>query len=164
VERAGYLYRKLLLLQSVVPASEDDDAAAVLTDAGRDGRALRAAVREVLDDLIAYVRPLTDVPHPISEWRPGDGSDDERWRALTDIERRDVLSLASAYESLIAWCEGQEGRCAELVDQSDVPRRIRRLRPGTSETSDYLEAERARIARFRRDMAFLERRRIAESA
>ena len=81
---------------------------------------------------------------------------------MTDIERRDVLSLASAYESLIAGWEGQEGRCADLMDQSDVPRRIRRLRPGT--TSDYLEAERARIARFRRDMAFLERRRIAESA
>ena len=43
----------------------------LLTDAGRDGRGLRAVVREVLDDLIAYVRPLTHVPHPISRLAPG---------------------------------------------------------------------------------------------
>jgi hypothetical protein len=138
-ERAGLMYRRLLLLQRLFPVPHDvgrrghDDTA--------EEPALDAAVGEVIGELTGHARALTSVPFPLSEWRPGDGPDDERWRALTEIERREVLSLLAGYDSLIAWGE-------------DMAR-------GQRDALEYLRAERARVGRFRQDMGFLERRRAA---
>src|SRR5258705_11929867 len=76
-------------------------------DAGDRGRnaALCTAIRDVLDELAEHARILTMVPLPLNEWRPGDGPQDERWRALTELERREVLSMVSGYANLISWNE-----------------------------------------------------------
>ncbi len=79
---------------------------------------------------------------PISEWQPGDGPDDERWLALTELERREVTSMVTGYESLIAWGEAHANGHGR-------------------EATDYLKAERTRLGRFRQEMGFLERRRSA---
>src|SRR5262249_58472701 len=105
-ERAEQLYRRLLLLQRLFrTASADDDAEWM--DAGDKGPSvtLCAAIRDVLDEVAEHARILTLIPLPLNEWRPGDGPQDERWRALTELERREVLSIASGYENLIAWSE-----------------------------------------------------------
>ena len=109
---------------------------------------LGEAICELVDELTEHARVLTSIPSPISEWQPGDGPDDERWRGLTEIERREVLAIVSGYENLIGWGE-------------EIARR-----PGMSpqkihEACEYLRAERARIERFRQEMGFLERRRFA---
>ena len=102
--------------------------------------ALCAAVSEILDELTEHAEILTSIPFPISEWQSGDESDDERWRALTELERREVSSMVSGYEGLITWSESSaSGR----------------------EATDYLKAERTRLGRFREEMGFLERRRNA---
>lgn len=139
-ERAARMYRRLLLLQRQfqLPRGADDVEWLGTDDRGRD-LALYAAVREVLDELTEHARVLTSIPFPISEWQPGDGPDDERWRALTEVERREVLSMISGYDNLISW--GEQVAQGEAIDD--------------------LKAERARIGRFRQDMGFLARRRIA---
>jgi hypothetical protein len=96
------------------------------------------AVSELLDELTEHAEILTSIPFPISEWQRGDGPDDERWRALTELERREVASMVAGYESLIAWGESSAR---------------------SREATDYLKAERARLGRFRQEMGFLERRR-----
>lgn len=97
-------------------------------------------MREVLNQLAEDARVLTTVPLPIGNWRPGDGADDERWRALTEIERREIASLLTGYETLIALIEHEPFR-------------------NTADARETLQAERARLARFRQDMGFLDRRR-----
>jgi len=100
--------------------------------------ALSAAVSEILDELTEHAELLTTIPFPISEWQRGDGPDDERWRALTELERREVASMVSGYEGLITWSESSaRGR----------------------EATDFLKGERTRLGRFRQEMGFLERRR-----
>jgi hypothetical protein len=145
-ERAGQLYRRLLLLQRLFRAASADDEADWM-DASDKGRniALCAAIRDVLDELTEHARVLTLIPVPLNEWRLGDGSQDERWRALTDLERREVLSLMSGYESLISWSEG-------IVQGRNQSQEMR-------EAPEFLKAERTRLDRFRGDMSFLERRR-----
>jgi hypothetical protein len=162
-ERAAYLYRRLLLLQRLFEPIEGTDtvdwfAAADETEA----LALRAGIRELLDDLGRQARVLTTVPSPLREWRPGDGPDDERWRALTEVERREVLSLVSSYEALIAWVEGQSGQHGD-ADGSDLVVAIRKPPRDARGTTEYLRSERARLTRFRQDMGFLDRRRAAET-
>ena len=95
-ERAGQLYRRLLLVQRLFRSASPDDEADWM-DAGEKGPALRAAVCDVLDELVDHAQVLTSVPLPISEWRPGDGPQDDRWRALTELERREMLSIISGY-------------------------------------------------------------------
>src|SRR5262245_27018640 len=119
-DRAEYLYRKLVLLQHVFQPTDENDSVAWLNDGDAASSALRAAIREELDDLAEQALVLTKTPHPIREWRPGDGADDERWRALTDIERREVLSLASAYENLVARCETQQPEPDERANPTDL--------------------------------------------
>jgi len=160
-ERAGRVYRRLLLLQGLFHPVPDGDIEP--SEAADGPRELEAAVREVIDELTDHARILTTIPFPLSEWRPGDARDDERWRALTEVERREVLSLVSGYENLIAWAEEQTREDLELAALVEVggaavagpatlsPQRVR-------EAVDYLRAERARIRRFRQDMAFLNRR------
>jgi hypothetical protein len=169
VQRAAYLYRHLLLLQRLFQGTDEGDAADWLLAAEEaEAAACCVGIREELDDLKEQARILTTVPFPIREWRPGDASDDERWRALSQIERREVLSLASAYENLITWAEGQAFPRAEPAERTELraldalasPRVPRD--PG--EMIEFLRAERARVQRFRQEMAFLDRRRVAESA
>ena len=138
-ERAGRMYRQLLILQRLFYRSrEADDVEWVAAgDRSRDV-ALCAAVSEILDELTDHAEILTTMPFPISEWQPGDGPDDERWRALTELERREVASMVSGYEGLIAWSESSARE---------------------REATDYLKAERTRLGRFREEMGFLERRR-----
>jgi hypothetical protein len=170
VQRAGYLYRQLLLLQRVFRGADETNSVEWFTGSDDvDAPALCTAVQEVLDDLVEQARVLTTVPFPLKEWRVGDGPNDERWRALTEVERREIMSLLAAYETLITWADGQSlqpidvPELHETMNAEVVMVRRRPLRD-VNEVGDYLKAERARIARFRRDMAFLERRQIAESA
>jgi len=140
-ERAGRMYRQLLILQRLFCRSrEADDVEWIAAgDHSRDV-ALCAAVSEILDELTVHAEILTTIPFPLSEWQAGDGPDDERWRALTELERREVASMVSGYEGLIVWSESSaRGR----------------------EATDYLKAERTRLGRFREEMGFLERRRNA---
>jgi len=163
-ERAHRMYRRLLLLQHLFHPSRDDDGYAL--ESGDRGRnlALGAAVREVLDELTEHARVLTSVPFPISEWRPGDSADDERWRALSDVERRELLSLVSGYDSLITWAEeitrGQV-EIAALVETSPTNLSERAMRSSpqlTRDATEYLKAERARLGRFGQEMRFLKGR------
>jgi hypothetical protein len=148
-ERVGRMHRRLLLLQQLFDAPEKTEGVEWL-DSGDESRdlTLSAAIREVVDELTEHARVLTSIPSPISDWQPGDGPDDERWRGLTEIERRDVLAIVAGYENLITWSE-------EMARRSSLPPQK------LHEALDYLRAERARAGRFRQEMGFLERRRIA---
>lgn len=147
-ERASYVYRRLVLLQRLFQVSNENENADWL-DAGDAARslALCSGILEVLDDLAEQARVLTTVPFPLKEWRPGDRPDDERWRALTEVERREVQSLVSGYEDLITWCEA-------LSESAHNPQNA----------IDRLKSERVRIVRFRQEVGFLERRSISEIA
>jgi hypothetical protein len=75
-----------------------------------------------------------------------------------------VLALVSGYESLIDWCEAMARQTPDLVEAGELGRgggvRWSRTPPlDPHEVTEYLKAERARLARFRQDMGFLERRR-----
>jgi hypothetical protein len=150
VQRAGYLYRHLLLIRRLFQQPDENDTVEFAGDTEAEVQALRGGIREVLDELTEQARVITTVPFPLREWHPGDGPDDERWRALSEVERREMLSLVSAYEDLITWAEGQ------------THPRFERIARDQNQESEYLRAERARVARFRQDMAFLDRRRNAE--
>ena len=162
-DRVGRIHRRLLLLQQMFqPPRDDDDPLDVVDRAGHP--ALSAAVREVLDELTEHARVLASVPFPISEWRPGDTRDDERWRALTEVERREVLSLVAGYDTLIGWAEQMASgqmELASLIEVSGGPLANQRLSlspVSAHEATDYLKAERARVTRFRQEMRFLNRR------
>ena len=168
IQRTGYLYRRLLLLQRLFQASyEGDDAEWLGTGDEAKDLTLCVSIREVLDDLTEQARVLTTIPLPLRDWRPGDGPDDERWRALTEVERREILSLVSGYEALITWSEGLACHGFDPAERTepDEDAVIHSRKPQRSSlgASDYLKDERARIARFRQEMGFLERRRILES-
>lgn len=166
-ERAGYLYRHLVLLRRLFRGVDEEESLDPAAREGPDGLTLLAAVRDVLDDLAGQAKVLTSVPFPLREWRPGDTADDERWRALTEIERRQVLSLVGGYENLVAWAEAHTAdgqRPAARGDDStsaDFLDTVRRAREQT-DPAEFLRLERTRLAQFRRDMRFLERRRAAD--
>jgi hypothetical protein len=169
-ERADHLYRRLLLLQRVFPDSREVDPESVEwlgTGDGTQAMALCSAIREVLDELIGHAKALTAVPLPLSEWRPGDRSDDERWRALTELERREVMSLLSSYENLVSWVEGVTRRAPAFAGPDSNPWGIDIHPPEppkeTREGVEYLKAERARIDRFRHEMGFLDKRRNGDT-
>jgi hypothetical protein len=167
-ERASYVYRKLLLLQRLFQVSTENENADWI-DAGDQTRNLElcSGILEVLDDIAEQARVLTTVPLPLPEWRPGDRADDERWRAFSEIERRELLSLLSSYADLITWCEAEivsgdslEGR----GDEGGASVAVSRQSPRRQEAVDHLKAERARLARFRQEAGFLDRRSIPEIA
>src|SRR5262245_58556563 len=119
-ERAGRMYRRLLLLQRLFqPPREGEDEPLGTDDAARD-MAVGAAVREVLDELTEHARLLTTIPFPLCEWRPGDPGDDERWRALTEVERREIVSLVAGYDDLITWAENMTSEEMELAALVEV--------------------------------------------
>ena len=148
-DRVGRMHRRLLLLQRIFQSPHDTKIAELL-EAGNEHAdpGLSAAIRELIDELIEHARVLTSIPAPISDWHPGDTSDDERWRGLTEIERREVLAIVSGYENLIVWGE-------EFARRPGLPPQK------INEAFEFLRAERARLGRFRQEMGFLERRRIA---
>jgi hypothetical protein len=170
-ERADHLYRRLLLLQRVFPDSREvdpEDVEWLSTGDGTQSMALCSAIREVLDELIGHAKALTAVPLPLSEWRPGDKSDDERWRALTELERREVMSLLSSYENLVSWVEGVTRRAPAFAGPGELnpwgidihaTEPLKEAREGV----EYVKAERARIERFRHEMGFLDRRRNGDT-
>ena len=163
-ERANRMYRRLLLLQHLFQPPRDDGIDGLESDDRGRNLALGAAVREVLDELTEHARLLTSIPFPISEWRPGDTRDDERWRALTEVERREMLSLVSGYDDLITWAEEMTGGHVELAaliesgSTSMASQRGSRLPPSSRDATEYLKAERTRVSRFRQEMRFLNRR------
>jgi hypothetical protein len=167
-ERAGRMYRQLLLLQRLFQRSqESDDVEWLGSGGGARDLALCAAVREVIDELAVHAEVLVSIPFPVSEWRPGDGSDDDRWRAVTEIERRSVVSMLAAYDNLITWSEQMVGVPAEVIAWPDPAcaadgqaRKLPEVWQKLRETTEYLNAERMRVARFRQEMAFLEKRRV----
>ena len=168
VQRTCYLYRRLLLLQRLFQASYvSDDAEWLGTGDEAKDLTLCDSIREVLDELTDQAKVLTMIPLPLRDWRPGDGPDDERWRALTEVERREVLSMVSGYEALITWSEGLlcHGFDAAERTEPDGDAAIHSRKPPRHPlgASESLKDERARIARFRQEMGFLERRRILET-
>jgi len=170
-ERAAHVHRRLVLLQRVFqPSQETTDLECLGAASKADDPALSAGIRELLDELIDHVKALSTIPFPLSEWRPGDGSNDERWRALTEIERREVLALVSGYESLISWGETVMRSEASVVHAGGWSgSRPVVLMPGASSRemgslTDELKAARARVDRFRNEMHFLERRQIRPDA
>jgi hypothetical protein len=148
-DRVGRMHRRLLLLQRLFHAPRTPDTADLLDlgDEAADPN-LAVAIRELVDELAEQARILTSIPSPIGDWHPGDAPDDERWRGLTEIERREVLAIVSSYENLITWSE-------EFARRPGLPPQK------VHETFEYLRAERARVGRFRQEMGFLERRRVA---
>lgn len=160
-ERAGRMYRRLLLLRRIFEQQPDSDDGEWSGPLPRSSAALCEAITEVIDELTDHAGTLMTAPFPISEWRSGDGPDDERWRALTEIERRELLTLISRYEDLIEWSEARA--CGG--SRSTILAPDRTLGPGQgllSDADDYLKAQRVQLGRFRHDLLFLDRRRIAE--
>ena len=165
LDRAHRMHRRLVLLQSLFePPPEDDDGSLASADKSRS-QALTAAIREILDGLTEDAQTLTTVPSPLSEWRPGDTAGDDRWRALTEIERRDVLALVASCEHLISWGESftewVAGASAPALTGTIGPRLAAPLAPEIGEAAELLKTERARLNRLQHEMGFLERRRQA---
>jgi hypothetical protein len=146
IERVGRMHRQLLLLQRLFQVPRDGEPIEWIAsgDESKDV-AFSAAIRELIDELTEHAQVLTSIPAPISEWQPGDGPDDDRWRALTEVERREVMAMVSGYENLISWSED-----------------VARSKPGPAlqDALEFLKAERARLIRFRQEMGFLDRRRV----
>jgi hypothetical protein len=163
-DRAEQLYSRLLLLQRLFPPTPADDDPDLM-DAGDKGRnvALCGAIRDVLDELAEHARILTKVPPPLSDWRLGDGSHDERWRALTELERHEVLAMVSGYANLIAWGE-RLVRGTSVTGPGAAEGPGRSLSQEMREATEYLKAERVRLDRFRGEMGFLGNRRRGDGA
>ena len=161
--RANRMYRRLLLLQGLFHQPRDEESDGFDNGDRERNLALGAAVREVLDELTEHAHLLTAVPFPISEWRPGDTRDHERWRALTEVERREILSLVSGYDNLIAWAERMTSERLELAALVEMTAASPAHPPSHvsesgSQAAEFLKAERTRLNRFRQEMLFLNRR------
>jgi hypothetical protein len=170
LDRAHRMHRRLVLLQSLFePPPEAEDGWLASADKSRS-QALTAAIREILDGLTEDAHTLTTIPSPLSQWRPGDAAGDERWRPLTEIERRDVLALVASCDHLISWGESftewVAGASAPALTGTIGPRLaapLAPLAPEIGEATELLKAERARLNRLQHEMGFLERRRHAAS-
>jgi hypothetical protein len=158
-ERAGYVYRRLLLLQRLFSPSDDSDDWAGTEPRAQD-TAFSLSVREALEELTEHARILTTVPFPLGEWRAGDSSDDDRWRGLTEIERRSLLSMIASYEALIDWAEEvfRTGREGAATEPGGLERPQPRRATVDHQHQSYLRAERDRLGRFRKEMDFLHQR------
>jgi len=149
MERTSHLYSQLLLLQRLFRVSGEYEGDWPGSGDEAQDLAFLAGIRTLVADLTGHARILTAVPFPLSEWRAGDGPDDDRWRALTEVERREVLSMVSAYENLLSWSEGLNS--SALPSEPSQDRRT---------VSEHLSAERSRVGRFRQELHFLERRHV----
>ena len=166
-ERASYIYRLLVLLQQLFQVSRQvEDVEWLATGVSSRDLALCGGVRELLEDLAQHAQVLASAPFPISDWRPGDEPDDERWRGLTEIEVREVLAMLSNYESLVTWGESLTSNTADFVRRAAVGgpvaiHQARSMPDGLHEAADHLKDHRAQVERFRRELGFLEKQRIA---
>jgi hypothetical protein len=164
-ERVSYMYRLLVLLQQLFQVSRQvEDVEWLATGANSRDLALCAGVRELLEDLAKHAQILISTPFPISDWRPGDGPDDARWRGLTELEVREVLAMLANYESLVAWAEKATGASAEFGSRAGTDNSVaffpaRGASNGSHEAIEYLKDQRAQVERFRRELGFLERQR-----
>jgi DNA-directed RNA polymerase subunit K/omega len=153
LERAQQMYRQLALLQRVFQSRAGADTNGA-DDKERD-RAVVEAILEIVEGLIENASQLRDVPFPVSQWRAGDGSDDPRWRALTDDERGQLRRLLAGYEGLIEWGT----RFTDWATRLE-PLRLREGGPDNApeltDAAEYLAAERSRLARMRQELSFLE--------
>ena len=148
-ERVSFMYRQLVLLQQLFQVSRQvEDVEWLATGAASRDLALCSGIRELLEDLAKHAQLLSSTPFPVSDWRPGDGPDDARWRGLTEIEVREVLAMLSNYESLVAWGEKQTGFHGRPPSAG-------------SQDTEYLKDQRAQIERFRRELGFLEKQKVA---
>ena len=167
-ERVSYMYRLLVLLQQLFQVSRQvEDVEWLATGGNSRDLALCTGVRELLEDLANHAQILTAAPFPISDWRPGDGPDDARWRGLTEIEVREVLAMLANYETLVAWGEKLTGNATEFGGRSGNDNAVaifqaRSASMGSHEAAEYLKGQRAQIDRFRRELGFLEKQRVAE--
>jgi hypothetical protein len=161
------MYRLLVLLQQIFQVSRQvEDVEWLGTGANSRDLALCTGVRELLEDLAKHAHILTSAPFPISDWRPGDGPDDTRWRGLTEIEVREVLAMLANYESLVAWGEKVAGTSADFGSRAATDNSVAFFSPrassnGSHEAAEYLKDQRAQVERFRRELGFLEKQRIA---
>jgi hypothetical protein len=154
-ERASYMYRLLVLLQQLFQVSRQvEDVEWLATGGSSRDLALCTGIRELLEDLAKHAQVLTSAPFPISDWRPGDGPDDARWRGLAEIEVREVLAMLANYENLVSWGEKVSGNPVAILP-------ARPGSPGSHEAADLLKDHRAQIERFRRELGFLEKQRMA---
>jgi hypothetical protein len=164
------MYRLLVLLQQLFQVSrQTEDVEWLATGSSNRDLALCTGVKELLEDLATHAQILSSTPFPISDWRPGDSPDDTRWRGLTEIEVREVLAMLANYESLVAWGEKVTASLPEPAARTSDPVAIFQARtvPSASatalhEAADYLKDQRAQIERFRRELAFLDKRRVTE--
>jgi hypothetical protein len=165
-ERVSYMYRLLVLLQQIFQVSRQvEDVEWLATGANSRDLALCTGVRELLEDLAKHAQLLISAPFPISDWRPGDGPDDARWRGLTEIEVREVLAMLANYESLVAWAEKVAGVQAEFGSRAATDNSVaffpaRAAANGSHEAAEYVRDQRAQVERFRRELGFLEKQRI----
>lgn len=156
-QRTGKMYRLLVLLQRLFQTPNEPQEVDCL--GAPSDVALCIAIREILDELAEHARILTSVPIPLSEWKPGDAADDDRWRALTEVERRELLSMLSCYENLVTWGETVTTEAAR-AQGLDVGCALAGSPPQDLYKSiEYLKAERARVARLREDLRFLDKAR-----
>lgn len=166
-ERVSYMYRLLVLLQQIFQVSRQvEDVEWLATGVNSRDLALCTGVRELLEDLAKHAQVLTSAPFPISDWRPGDSSDDARWRGLTEIEVREVLAMLANYESLVAWGEKVAGVQTDFGSRAATDNSVaffpaRGASNGLHEAVEYLKDQRAQVERFRRELGFLEKQRAA---
>ena len=167
LDRAHRMHRRLVLLQSLFEPAPDGEDGGLEPGDRSQSRALTAAIREILDGLAEDAHTLTPIPSPLSQWRPGDAAGDDRWRPLTEIERRDVLALVASCEYLVSWGESftqwVAGANAQALTGTTGLRLAAPVAPEITEAAELLQAERTRLNRFRHEMGFLERRRHATS-
>ena len=169
LDRALRMHRRLVLLQSLFEPNPKGEDGCPASDEDRPpsskqrSEALTAAIREILDGLAEDAQTLTTVPPPLSQWRPGDAAGDERWRPLTELERRDVLALVASCEHLVSWGESftqwVSGARGLALTGTTGPRLATPVPAEIDEAGEMLKAERARLDRLRHEMGFLERRR-----
>ena len=133
-DRARRAYQRLLILKRVFQGTGLLDEPEV--DESEAG--LREGVRDMLAELAEDARIMSAVPVPFSEWRSGDGQNDERWRTISQLERREVRQLVRAYEELIESCDVRPMRQA-----------------GTDQAALDLRWHRDAVARFKAEAGFL---------
>ena len=159
LERVNRMYRRLLLLQCLFEQHRSDDTGLIATGDSEKDTGLSLAISEVVNEVAGQARVLTCVPQPISDWRLGDGPDDDRWRGLTDLERRDLWSVVSGYENLLAWAEQFVNRASARDSQERAGSALASavVSMEIHEAVEHLEHERSRLSRLKQDVSFLER-------
>ena len=134
-ERALRTHRRLLVLERVF---QKTDGLFQEREVNEAEAALCEGVREILAELAEDARVMSTVPLPFSEWRPDDGPLDERWRTISQLERREVSQLVRAYE--------------DLIDYNEM---LSIQRPTADRSGVDVRRHRETVGRFKAEAAFL---------